>query len=625
MKESQDQKKFFEKLKISLLNIDPVSWAERYLMLDGKPFRLHGNGYKPFADMYRYIGLKALEKDAKPLVLVKGRQVSGTTMATVLDLYFMASGLFGTNGKPPIRVIHAFPQREMAEKFSKEKLNAMINSSIPSDNIVPNNKKQFKSHIQSMLDMSSDTNNSLHFKQFQGGNFLRIDSTGLAGDRLRGGSTDVMIYDEVQDISGEAIANTVEMLKQAKYGKPAQGVQVFFGTPKRKGSDFYKMWQVSSQQYYYLGCEKCRQHFPLYTPDSDDWKKVWIHGFTVKCVHCGHEQDKRAAAERGKWVATKDINDPECRFIGFHINQLYMPNISREHLESEEPGKHPTKTERQYRNEVLGEFFQGDSSPITAEEIIEKCGERERKMRPRISPNEEQMVLLGIDYGLRRDMDQLANPDRTSNQGQSYTTAVVLSVKGPNLFSVELALKFSRNDPAGKKGIIDNIMRQYSVDLAIGDIGYSNDFSYDLHTTYGDKYLVSRASARVNDKQKFNMESYPKEIVFERDHYIGEIFELFKKGQIKFPLGSYDSIAWMIEQCSSMELKPSISRFGDPEIHYVKGSMPNDSLMALINAYIAYKFTITQGFKIRNPHLMKVPNVDGNRPLAVIGHIKRMI
>jgi len=621
MADNQNQKELFEKLKSSILNMDPATWVEKHLILEGKPLQISKGGYKPFADIYRYIGLKALEPNSKPVVIDKSRQVGATIMASALDLFFMASGLFGTNNKPPIRVAHLFPQRDQAEKFSKEKLNPMINSAAPSQN--KDKKGQAKSHIRSLLDVSNDTNDSLHFKQFANGNFLRIDSTGLQGDRLRGGSYDVIFYDEVQDIPGEAIGNTVEMLKQAKYGCSPGGVQVFFGTPKKKGSDFYKMWAMSSQQYYYLGCEKCKKHFQFYTPESDEWKKIWLHGFIVKCVHCGHEQDKREAAERGKWVSTKDMNDPDVRFVGFHLNQFYMPNIKRENIEAEMPGIHPTRTERGYRNEVLGEFFQGDSSPITSEEIIEKCGDRERKLRARITPGEEQMVLLGIDYGLKRDLEQLANPDKRTEQGQSYTTAVVLSVKGPNLFSIELALKFARNDPAGKKGIIENIMRRYGIDIAIGDIGYSNDFSYDLHTMYGDKYLVSRAHSKVNEKQKFNSETYPKEIIFEKDHYISEMMDLLKKGQIRFPLGSYDYIGWLIDHCSSMELKP-ISRHGSHEIHYVKGNTPNDGLAALINAYLGYKFLTTQGFKIKNPHLMKIPSVD-NKPLVVFGNIKRIL
>lgn len=610
----------FNELKEKLLNIDPVYFVEKHLTLDGKPFRLSDRGYKPFNDIYRYIGIKALEANSKPVMLVKGRQVGGTTMASALEMYFMGCGLFGTNGKPPIRIIHAFPQRESAENFSKEKLTTMMTTSIPTsgDSIKGNNV----SFMEGLLDKSSDSNNSLKFKLFKGGNFIRIDSTGLDGGRLRGGTADIIFYDESQDISGEAIGNTVEMLKQANHGKQPGGVQVYFGTPKRKGSDFYKMWNVSSQQYYYLGCQDCKGLFPLYTPGSNDWEKIWIRENIVKCTHCACEQDKLDAAERGKWIATKDINDPNVLYVGFHINQFYMPKIKREDIESERPGIHPTNTERKFNNEVLGEFYQGDTSPITAEEIILTCGERERKMRARIKPGEEQLVLLGIDYGLRSSLEQTANPEKRS-QGQSYTTAVVMSVKGPSLFQIDLAIKFPKNDPEAKKGLIDTIMRQYSVDLCIGDIGFSQDLSHTLHTMFGDKYLVSRAHSKVNDKIKYSMDTYPKEIVFERDFYIGEMFELLKKGQFKFPLGDYDRISWLIEHCTSMELKPSISRFGDPEIHYVKGSTPNDGFMALINAYLAYKFILTKGFSIKNPHLMNTNYKKNDKPLAIIGKIGR--
>lgn len=959
----------FEDLRNAILDIDPVSWSERHLFLEGQPLRLHGSGFKPFADIYRYIGIKALEPNSKPVVMVKGRQVGGTVMACALSMYFVGSGLFGTNGKPPIRVLHVFPQNEQASKYSKEKLSQIIATSVPM--IGDASRGKGISFLESLLDKSNDGNNSQGFKLFKNGNFLRIDATGLDGKRLRGGTTDVILLDECfpynqyieinggkkrigkiyedfinnkidyfvktfneekkifeykrilnawkrdkrellylqfgkrkikctpdhkfltnlgyvmakdlnynhliitdngtkramlalnddqkqiilgsflgdgnlseyspnryrvrilhsikqkayctwkakmfnssinfieengkykkkavqfnssgfviensfpkgkkntcpkwildkldprgiaiwfmddgsisrnkygelnsgklhtcsfdynthllfvdffkkfsidckiiqndkyyrlsfdkkninilskliapyihnnilykidnrdvnikydwndkflsfgyeiltkkqylekkeyvydievednhnfiitncsrnnnlgglvvsncQNIRGEAIGNTIEMLKQANYGHQPGGVQVYFGTPLRKGSDYYKMWQRSSQQYYYLGCENCKEYFPLYTPESNEWEKIWIREFIVKCPHCQHEQNKLEAADRGKWVATKDPNDPDVLFIGFHINQFYMPKISREFIESEKPGIHPTNTERKFQNEICGEFYQGDSSPITFEELIEVCGERERKFRARINPGEEQMVLMGIDYGLKSSLETLADPDRKS-QGKSFTSAVIMSVKGPNLFSIDRALTFDRNDPEYKKGLIDQLMRQYSVDLCVGDIGFSQDFSHTMHTIYGDKYLVSRALNKVNDKIKFSADIFPKEIGFERDYYIGEIFDLFKKGQFKFPLGDYDKISWLIEHCVSLELKPKISRNGgDPEIHYVKGGSSADGLFALMNAYLAYKYLITGGFSIKNPHLMKTPDKQNKLPIV---------
>ena len=627
---SDTEKDLFEKLKRQLLMFDPVAFIEKYLTLDGKPFRLHGNGYRPFSEIYRYVGIKALEPNSKPVIIVKGRQVGATTMASALEMYFMGCGMFGNEKRPPIRIIHAFPQLELAAAYSKTKLNQIISSAV-SMPVDPNNKTaKPKSYMQGLLDQSTATNDSLHFKQFIGGNHLWIESVGLDGDRVMGRTCDIIFFDEVQKTTGIAIGNSLKTLTTAKYGRPSKGVQVYFGTPRRKGSDFHKMWQTSSQQYYYLGCEKCSEYFPLYTPESDEWKSIWIYGMIVKCPHCGFEQNKLDAAERGKWTSFKDPDDEDCKMVGFHINQLYMPMFTREDIDNEMPGKHPINTERVFMNEVLGEFFQGDSSPITPEEIKENCADLNRKFSARIDPvrngsdAERQIVVLGIDYGARADLEQMANPDKIRVTGQSYSTAVVLSAKGPNILNIEFATKFKRNDPESKKGIIEQIMRQYSVQLAIGDIGFSNDFSVILHQIYGDKYLVSRAHPRVNGHIKYTTDAYPKELVFERDYYIGELYEQMKKGMIKFPFGDYEKIAWLIDHCCSMEIKPSVSRVGgDPQIHYVKGGSPNDGFMALLNAYLAYKFILTKGFTNNNPLLQQSNFGTNHKPLILSGYIPR--
>ena len=633
---SYDVKEEFERLKKQLLMYDPVLFCEANLTLDGEPFTLHGNGYRPFADIYRYIGIKALDPDAMPVIMVKGRQVGATTMASALEMYFMGSGLFGDGFRPPIRVIHAFPQLELAAAYSKTKLNQMISLAVvPESSDKPKNGSRPKSYMQLLLDQSTATNDSLHFKQFQGGNHMWVESTGIDADRIMGRTADVIFFDEVQKTTDQALGNALKILTAAKYGRPTQGVQVYFGTPRKKGSGFHKRWMESTQQYYYLGCENCKEYFPLYTPVGEDsplhWEKIWIHGKTVKCPLCKHEQNKLDAQERGKWIAFKDINDKDTKMVGFHINQLYMPMFTREDIEKERPGKHPVNTERVWQNEVLGEFFQGDSSPITPDEIRELCADFERKFSPRILPVPtigsaataiQQFTVLGIDYGARADLEQLANIEKVKTTGQSYSTAVVLQTKGAHLLSVEFATKFKRNDPESKRGIIDQLMRQYNITLAVGDIGYSNDFSYNLHQAYGDKYLVSRAHNRVNDHVKFNVDAFPKEIIFERDFYIGELYEQMKKKLIRFPYGDYEKIAWLVEHCSSMELKPSISRTGgDPTIHYVKGNSPNDGFMALLNAYLAYKFLVSRGFTSNNPLMQNTKDI--RKPMVVSGFIHR--
>lgn len=606
----------FQDLKTKISNIDPVKFCENYLKIDGEKFMLSGTGYKPFADIYRYIGIKALEKNSKPIVFVKGRQVGGTTMALALEMYFMGCNLFG-KGKPPIRIIHAFPSLEQAARYTKSKLDPMIGDS---KTIGTSKKGKPLSYMESLLD-SNQVGDSLKFKRFSDGNYMWIESTGVDADRIRGLSADIIFFDEVQDTPGAAISNATKILHASKYGRPTKGVQVYFGTPKKKGSDFHKIWLKSNQQFFHLGCEKCGKFFPLYAPESDEWEKIWIDDQIVKCMHCNHLQDKLEATERGKWVETVPLED--CDYIGFHINQLFSPKARKEDIIYEKPQNHATNTERAYRNEVLGDFYQGDSTPITIEEIMLKCGDMDRKISKSSDP--EGLYFLGIDYGLKADLEQQAKPEKKQS-GQSYSTAVVLKAIPGNLLSIEFAMKFKKADPAYMKEVIDELMTNYSIKISVGDIGFSHYFSTELFQKYGGKYIVSMAAPKIQNplRVKYNEDMVPRQISFERDFYIGEMFENMKSGKIRFPYGDYEKISWLIQHCASMEVKPKLSETGEHRIHYVKGSVPNDGFMALTNAYLAYKFFVTSAFTDNSIITSSSDfSIQKKQPSAVLAYFKK--
>ena len=613
----------FKEFKDNILNIDPVAFGENNLRLDGKPFRLNGNGYKPFADIYRYIGLKAIEPDAKPVLLVKGRQVGATTMAAALECYFMACGLFGNNSRAPMRLAHLFPTLSMAEAYSKTKLEPTINSAKPLPGVLRSDGTP-KSFIEAKIDTSSPANNNMRFKQFRGGNQIFIESTGVDGDRLRGRTIDAAFFDECQDIPQLAIGAVAKVLAQAQYGYIGKGVQVLFGTPKQKGTAYYNMWKMSHQHYYHLHCEDCNEFFPLYRPDVN-WEDIWLYGFIVRCTHCGHEQDKRDAAERGKWIPIEGTeklegSDDEAKFVGYHINQLYIPRFTKETITDQKPENNPINTERLYQNEVLGEFYDGEGATVSMEEIHEKCADT-RKVVNQIDRNEGKRTYVGFDWGQRGDLDQLAGRQR----GQSYSCAVVLTAETPQLFRVEFATRLKRNDMATKLEVVDEMFRRYSTHLAVGDIGDAYDLTHVLQRKYNERFLASRAAPKVIGHIKYTRDIFPKEIVFERNYYISELMGLLKGGNIKFPYGSFEQINWLIKHCCSMEVKVTINRQGDPIRHYVKGPSPNDGFMALLNAYIAYKFDITQGFSIKQPQYMKYDVASKKHRIpAVTGYMPRL-
>ncbi len=616
----------FEDLRTKLLNADPVAFCENNLTLDGKPFKLSGNGYKPLEYIFRYVGVKALERNSKPIIFCKGRQTSGTTTFACLSLYWGCSGQFGKNGKPPIRVLHCFPQAEHAQSYAKKKLNVMIATA----KIDPNSSdKKKKTVIQSCLDTSVPTNDSLSFKQWINNNTLSIESLGIAGDRARGLTVDCLIYDEAQLIRGAAIANSSRAATTSSYGRKGAGVQIFLGTPLSKGTEFHKMWMASSMNYFHLGCESCGKLFALYTPDSDDWKETWIeddlpkshpsHGFIVKCRHCNHLQDKREAADRGDWISVK--LQEESTYEGFHLSCLLMNFYSRERIFQELPENSPINNTRTFENEIMGNFYSGESGPISMEMLDEKCAETERPMVYSIKKEPTVKVFAGFDWGEKNEMALGENDERgrNRNQGKSYSCGVVLKTLGPELLSVEFCTKLKRNDMTSKLEIVEEMFRLFNIDLAVGDIGGAGDLSDVLHKTYGDQFIPSRAVGPMKNHVSFIKDRYPPEIQFERDYHYAELYDVLKKGMIKFPYKSYDKIEWLLYHITQgNDIKVSMDSRGELISKFVK-SGNNDGFCALLNAYLAWKFYQSDGFNVFDPKKMNKTNKP--KPiLALLGH-----
>lgn len=577
----------FDSLKRELMKIDPVFFAENYLTLDGAPLRITNNGWKFIADIYRHIVTVAMSESGKPIVIVKGRQVGATTMASAVELYLVSSGMFGANNVPPVRVLHAFPQLELMHSFSKDKLEKMINNSLPIADF--NYKKQpgkLRPYVEAQKAGGKESTDTLLYKQFKNANTLWCDSIGNEGTRVLGRTLDIIFFDEVQDMTEVAIGKTIKCLTRAQFGPQPGGVQVYFGTPRQKGTFFWRMWENSDQRRYYLRCGICEDYFLLYTPGSDKWDSdIWLYENIVKCPSCGEEQNKIEAIERGKWISTPGREDTPV--VGFHFNQLFIPEFTKEAIVKEKPENNTLNSEITWNNEVLGEFHSGEGMPITFEEIYTMCRDPDRHMAKAI-PQGEKHVYLGFDWGGKPDIDGV-------KRGQSFSCGVVLSVDHDERFVIEYAAKLKHSDLDSKKEFVDNMFRLYGARSAMGDIGFAEDLSSDLKVTYGEKYKTVRNSSMVAGGIKYNKEEM--EVVIDKDKVVEEMFNLLRKGKFRFPWASYERIAWLVKHCTSMESK-WVTRRGEPHKTYVKGKSQNDGLMALINAYLAYKYDKTKGFKL---------------------------
>ena len=200
-KQEFNQEQLFGNMVDEILKVDPVAFCKRYLTIDGGPIDLSG-GWRYMADICRYIGTESLKPNAKPVIIVKGRQNGATTLAAALEMYFCTSDLFGTNGKPPIRILHCFPSLPLVQMFVRDKLPVIMRGA--KDEYVLKHSLSYNADTgKRRVDVPEDT---LNDKQFKNENKLHIDSNANNAQRLDGMTLDCIFYDEVQRMRSDDIS-----------------------------------------------------------------------------------------------------------------------------------------------------------------------------------------------------------------------------------------------------------------------------------------------------------------------------------------------------------------------------------------------------------------------------------
>lgn len=572
----------FKSLKQEVSCIDPVSFIETTLTINGTDrFDLTGSGWKYMAEIYRTIFAQVESKAARPIVLLKSRQVGATVMSGALSIHMASSGLYGTEaGKPPIRIMHAFPDLKRCGTYAKDILGPMISGSID----------QYVSGRSLKLKYKGDVEDTQTQKNFVGFNKLRIDSVGKSADRIRGSTQDVLFLDEIQDMTQSAIENSLKILLRSPYGADTKGVQVFFGTPKHAGSYFWTLWEQSDQRFFHLRCMHCQNYFQLYNLEDDEWARIWTTGFLVNCPHCKRSQDKRVAADLGKWVATK----PDAKFIGYHFNMMLVPVHTKEQVLELWPKHNIFASPRAWENETLGRFYSAGSVPLTLEELVAKALDDKRTRSKRITNPNGKYYLLGMDWGDKPETDDPLEVKR----GQSFTVAVILSVDVNGTMTIENAVRFKKTSLEYKVNAVKALMEDFKINQAVADQGHGHDIIDHLQNGEGgmkDRFLGCITSGSAHNPFTFNKTR--KQITINRHLVLEEVFNRIKTGKILFPAkgDSFETLRWLIDQCCSMETHVQM-RDGIPYRRFEKGTLQNDGLMALVYAYTAYQYLATQGF-----------------------------
>lgn len=266
--------------------VDPVYWAETVRTIKGRRFTFKDRDY-----------LHQLYRDpASDILVKKGRQMEITELAVNIGLYWATS-------RPYTRVIYISPRSDQVSRVSKDRYRPAI--TYAQNNVLSDALERGEKSVERM--------------KFANESIIYFVSGWGDGDAIRNIDGDVIIFDEVQDLTDAAIDTAKEAASHSEIKK-----FYYIGSPKLAGSGFERRWKQS---------------------DMKEWDR-----------------------EKECWV--ESLKKPDAIYYsGYHITQMMARWVSEEEIEK----KRATMTEQQFVNEVMGEFYAGGQVKLTLEEILECC------------------------------------------------------------------------------------------------------------------------------------------------------------------------------------------------------------------------------------------------------------
>jgi phage terminase large subunit GpA-like protein len=292
---------------------------------------------------------------AECVVFVKGAQIGGT------EVLLNFCGFMMHLAPSPALLIQ--PSVEMARRFSKQRLDALIENT-------PVLRERVKDP------RSRDSGNTILMKEFRGGVLILTGANSAVG--LRSLPAKYVLADELDgwplDADGEGDPFSLAVKRTAAFGSQRKILAV--STPTLEGfSRIDALYKESDQRRYFVPCPRC-DHFQVLTWENVKWEKDKPETARYHCESCGEligNHEKTGMLARGEWRATA-AGDGRTR--GYHLNALYSPvgwpawgELAREFLAANKS----RELLQVFVNTVLGEVWRDEQAlPVDADALYSR-------------------------------------------------------------------------------------------------------------------------------------------------------------------------------------------------------------------------------------------------------------
>ena len=344
---------------------------------------------------------------------------------------------------PFFSILYVSPTKESTTRFSNTRVGKIMRYS-----------PMINDHF-----LHTELSDRVLHKQFTNGSEMLFSYAEEDPDRLRGPSTDRVLYDEIQDILYDPVVIVGnETLSDSDYA-----FETYAGTPKTMENTIQFLWELSTQTEWMMKCPACNK-YNFVISEKSVGKKGPI------CLKCGGLLNPFD----GEWV---DL-EPRKSIKGFHVSQIVMPrNVplamqdrseDEVRLATERWGKILQKYEEypisRFRNEVLGVSDEIGTRLISEQELFDLCvGRPLKEYPPQKWLDGFTMVTAGVDW---------------SGGGTTGVSRTVLWIWGYRPHDTKLVCLFYKvypgTNPTAVVEEIASICAQYHVSYLMGDAGEGN-------------------------------------------------------------------------------------------------------------------------------------------------------
>lgn len=278
--------------------------------------------------------------------------------------------------------------------------------------------------------------------------FLSYAQDESDADRTRGCASDCVSFDEVQDISMDAIPIIAESLSASNYG-----LQRFYGTAKGESNTLELLYKRGSGSEWCVKCEHCGKWVIPWT--FEDCIKICSNETGTVCNHCAKPIDFL----NGRWISSRpQIEDK----LSFHIPRFILEARTnpRKWRDLQSAIGNPAYTPAKLANEVFG-LAAGIAGRILSQKEAMLCCNPSKLEFDKCWPMDSRginSVVLGVDWSV-------------TGGAASYTVASVLGYDFTGKCYLLYSERMNGIDILEQVKRVEQLFRQFNCQMMASDRG----------------------------------------------------------------------------------------------------------------------------------------------------------